>query len=302
MQAMQNSLNNAQTLKLRQSAIAALPPLRDIICKFDLCAQKSLGQNFLLDMNVTDKIVSEAMYRDGGSWEGVHLFEIGPGPGGLTRSLLKSDAQHVTAIEFDSRAIEALGSLVTASQGNLTLMAGDALECDISSFDYAPKVIVANLPYNIATPLLIGWLKDIRRDVAVYRSMSLMFQKEVAQRIVAKPGTRSYGRLSVMAQWLCRVERLYDLPARAFTPPPKVDSCVVYFSPRQELQNDEPSFAALESIVASAFNQRRKMIRSSLKNYMPALKALDIDVQKRAENLTVGEFVAISSFCEENLF
>ena len=275
----------------------ALPPLREVIAAHRLRAQKSLGQNFLLDMNITDKIVREAIFRDGGSWAGVHAFEVGPGPGGLTRALLKSDVQQVTAIEYDSRAIEALGSLAGSSGGDLTLIEADALKADTSSLGAAPRVIVANLPYNIATPLLIGWLKDIRNDWRAYNSMSLMFQKEVAERILAAPGNKHYGRLAVIAQWLCDVERLYDLPPSAFTPPPKVNSAVVYFKPKV-LEEGAPSFEAVERVTASAFNQRRKMIRSSLKSYTEALEALGIDPTKRAENLSVGEYLSIASFCK----
>ncbi len=288
------SKNAKEVLVQRRLAVESLPPLRDVIAAYELCAQKSLGQNFLLDMNVTDKIAREAMMRDGGSWSGVQVFEIGAGPGGLTRSLLKTDAQKVTAIEFDRRAIAALSSLVNASNGDLTLIKGDALKTNISSLDTAPRVIVANLPYNIATPLLIGWLKDIRKDVRSFASMSLMFQREVAQRIFASPNTKHYGRLSVISQWLCTVERLYDLPPSAFTPPPKVNSTVVYFKPK-EIVEYAPSFEAVEHVTIKAFGQRRKMIRSSLKPYMNAIEALGIDPTKRAENLSVEEFVAIAN-------
>ncbi len=276
----------------------SLPPLRDIIVAHELRAKKALGQNFLLDLNITDKIVREAMMRDGGSWNGVHAFEVGPGPGGLTRALLKSDAQKVTAIEFDARAVSALGSLVDAGAGDLTLIEGDALKADILSLSAAPRVIVANLPYNIATPLLIGWLKDIRKDAQAFVSMSLMFQREVAQRIFAAPSTKHYGRLAVISQWLCTAERLYDLPSSAFTPPPKVNSTVVYLKPKAAAEN-APSFKAVERVTASAFNQRRKMIRSSLKSYMNAIEALGIEPTKRAENLSVEDFISIAKFSQE---
>lgn len=272
-----------------------MPPLRDVIAAHDLKAQKSLGQNFLLDINITDKIVREACMRDGGSWEGVNAFEIGPGPGGLTRSLLKSEVQSVTAVEFDKRAVAALEGVNEAAGGSLNLINGDALGIDIKELSAAPRVIVANLPYNIATPLLIGWLKDIRSDNAAFKSMSLMFQKEVADRIIAAPNTKHYGRLSIIVQWLCRTDRLYDLPPNAFTPPPKVNSSVVYFTPKK-LEEGAPSFKAVEKVTASAFNQRRKMIRSSLKDYMVAIESLGIDSQKRAENLTVAEFLSIANF------
>ena len=295
----QENQENRESLILRRNSVEDLPPLREVISTYGLNAQKALGQNFLLDMNITDKIAREAMLRDGGSWEGVHAFEIGPGPGGLTRALLKSDAQHVTAIEFDFRAIGALSSLIEASHDGLTVIEGDALKTDLLSLGDGPRVIVANLPYNIATPLLIGWLKELRQEPHSYLSMSLMFQREVAQRILAGSGDKHYGRLSVISQWLCRVESLYDLPPSAFTPPPKVNSTVVYFKPKTDLgggDGDVPSFNDVERVTASAFNQRRKMIRSSLKSYMPAIEALGIDSTKRAENLTVEEFLAIASF------
>ncbi len=279
----------------RRAAIEALPALRDIIAAHGLSAQKSLGQNFLLDMNITDKIVREAMLRDGGDWSGVHAFEIGSGPGGLTRSILKTDADKLTSIEFDKRAVLALQDLVIAAGGDLELLQQDALKTDLTQIAAAPRVIVANLPYNIATPLLIGWLKQIRADNNAYKSMSLMFQKEVADRICAAPNSKTYGRLAVITQWLCNVIKIYDLPPSAFTPPPKVMSAVVYFSPKV-LGKNAPDFNMVERVTAAAFNQRRKMIRSSLKDYMEAIEALGIDPQKRAENLSVQDYINIASF------
>ncbi len=279
----------------RRDAIEALPALRDVISKHNLNAKKSLGQNFLLDMNVTDKIVREASLRDNDEWDGVHAFEIGPGPGGLTRSLLKSNVSGLSAIEFDARAVGALADVVSASNGDLHIIESDALKVDLTALSPAPRIIVANLPYNIATPLLISWLKQIRADQAAYQSMSLMFQKEVADRIVAKPNTKAYGRLAIISQWLCDVQILYNLPPSAFTPPPKVDSAVVYFRPKS-LELGAPDFTAVERVTAAAFNQRRKMIRQSLKAYMPAIEALGLDPQKRAENISVAEFLAIASF------
>ena len=277
----------------RLSAVEALPPLRDVIAAHELRAQKALGQNFLLDLNITEKIVRSAMMRDGGDWCGVHAIEIGPGPGGLTRALLTSPVAGVTAIEFDERAVRALRDLEDAALGDFTLVQQNALKVDLTQSTEAPRVIVANLPYNVATPLLISWLKQIRGDHNVYRSMTLMFQKEVADRIVAAPNTKTYGRLSIMAQWLCDVSILYDLPPSAFTPPPKVNSAVVFFKPKV-LDKANVSFEVLERVTAAAFNQRRKMIRSSLKDYMGAVEALGIDPQKRAENLTVAEYLGIA--------
>ena len=282
-------------LAMRKEAVESLPPLRKVIAEFQLSAQKSLGQNFLLDMNITDKIVREACSRDGNNWDGVHAFEIGPGPGGLTRSLLKSDVSKVTAIEFDKRAVEALSSLQNAADGDLEIQQNDALKSDLSVMGGAPRVIVANLPYNIATPLLINWLKQIRDNYSTYQSMSLMFQKEVADRILARPDTKTYGRLAVITQWLCDVTLLYDLPPSAFIPPPKVNSAVVHFVPKK-LDNNAPSFKAVEQVTTAAFNQKRKMVRSSLKDYLAALNALGIDPTKRAENLSVEDYLNIASF------
>ncbi len=285
------------SLDSRRTIIEDLPALRDVIAKHDLSAQKSLGQNFLLDLNITDKIVREAVIRDGGDWSGVHAFEIGPGPGGLTRALLKSEVKKVTAVEFDSRAISALSGLVDAARGDLNIIQGDALKIDILPLGNEPRVIVANLPYNIATPLLIGWLKQIREDQKSYRSMSLMFQKEVADRIVARPNEKAYGRLAIISQWLCDVVIMYDLPPFAFTPPPKVNSAVVYFAPKA-LTGVQPSFPVVERITAMAFNQRRKMIRSSLKEYLPYIEKLGIDPTLRAENLSVNDYVGLAKMVE----
>ncbi len=286
---------SGNNIALRRQIIEGLPPLREVIADYDLSAQKSLGQNFLLDMNITDKIVRDACQCDGGDWSGVHAFEIGSGPGGLTRSLLKSEVKKVTAIEFDSRAVNALSSLKSAVGNDFEIVQQDAMKADLIQMGNAPRVIVANLPYNIATPLLINWLKQIRKDRNAFQSMSLMFQKEVADRIVASPNTKSYGRLGVIAQWLCNIQIIYDLPPSAFTPPPKVNSAVVHFSPKV-LNDDAPDFSAVERVTAAAFNQRRKMIRSSLKEYVNALESLGIDIQKRAENLTVSEYLAIASY------
>ena len=282
-------------LQKRIECIEQLPPLRDVIAQHGLSAQKSLGQNFLLDMNITDKIVREAMVRDSNGWDGVHAFEIGPGPGGLTRSLLKSPVDKVSAIELDQRAITALDDLVTQSQKDLRVIEQDAMRTDLTLLGDAPRIIVANLPYNIATPLLVGWLKQIREDTSSYQSMTLMFQKEVADRITAPPNTKSYGRLAVISQWLCQVTKIYDLPPSAFTPPPKVMSAVVHFTPRT-LAPNSPDFGSVERVTAAAFNQRRKMIRSSLKEYADAINSLGINPQKRAENLSVQDYINIASF------
>ncbi len=277
----------------RASSVVGLPPLREVIEAHDLRAQKSLGQNFLLDMNITDKIVREAMNRGGGDWSGVNAIEIGPGPGGLTRALLKSSVSSVTAIEFDERAVNALQSLKDSAAGDLDIHHGDALKTDLLDIVEAPRVIVANLPYNVATPLLIGWLKQVRDNVDAYKCMALMFQKEVAERIVARPNTKAYGRLAVISQWLCDAHIMYDLPPHAFTPPPKVSSAVVFLKPKP-LADNAPSFDTVEKVTAAAFNQRRKMVRSSLKEYLPAIENLGIEPTLRAENLTVQQYLDIA--------
>lgn len=266
----------------------SLPPLREVIARHNLRAEKALGQNFLLDQNITDKIV-----RHCGDLAGKTVIEIGPGPGGLTRSLLRSDAHKVIAVEYDPRAVGALEDLKSVSGGRLDIVPADALKTDLTDLCLAPRVIVANLPYNIATPLLTGWLAQIHRDKDVYDEMILMFQKEVGERICAKPGSKAYGRLSVISQWLCDVKSLFDLPPAAFTPPPKVKSCVVRFVPKT-LCAGAPDFSAVEAVSAAAFGQRRKMIRSSLKDYGPRIAALGLDPELRAENLRVEDFIALA--------
>lgn len=281
-------------MKKRFEAIDRLAPLRQVILEYGLSAQKSLGQNFLLDMNVTDKIVREAELRCQCNWSELTAIEIGPGPGGLTRSLLRSGLKQVCAIEFDKRAVHALEPLVDAAHGDLDIVHNDAMQCDLSVFVDSPRIIVANLPYNIATPLLVNWLRQIRNDYTVYHSMSLMFQKEVAERICAQVGQKAYGRLSVLAQWLCDVEIMYHLPASAFTPAPKVDSAVVHFTPKI-LSGDAPLFEVVERVSAAAFGQRRKMIRSSLRDYADCFDSLGLEPTKRAENLSVEAFISIAS-------
>ena len=268
--------------------IEDLPPLREVISAHNLRAEKSLGQNFLLDQNLTDKIV-----RQCGDLSGKTVIEIGPGPGGLTRSLLKSNAKKVMALEYDPRAVEALQGLKDAAQGRLEILQRDALETDLLSLSDGPRVIVANLPYNIATPLLIGWLQNIREHVGCYDEMVLMFQKEVAMRICATPGTKTYGRLSVIAQWLCEAKPVMELPPSAFTPPPKIKSSVVRFVPKV-LDGSGPAFGCVEMLTQQAFGQRRKMIRSTLKDYVPHIEALGLRGEARAEELSVDDFVNLA--------
>jgi 16S rRNA (adenine1518-N6/adenine1519-N6)-dimethyltransferase len=274
------------------SEIENLPPLRDIIRDHGLRAEKSLGQNFLLDLNLTGKIA-----RTVKTIEGATVFEIGPGPGGLTRALLSHGAGRVIAVEYDSRAIAALESLRLAADGRLELVSGDALHADLPALAKEkglspPYVIAANLPYNIATPLLTGWMAQLHENPALYAEMVLMFQKEVAQRIVAAPRTKAYGRLSVLVQWLCNAKIAFDVPASAFTPPPKVTSSIVRLVPREKVRGD---FSVMEKITQAAFGQRRKMIRSSLKDYMYAVEKCGLRPEARAEELSVDEYAALAA-------
>ncbi|NCC21847.1 MAG: 16S rRNA (adenine(1518)-N(6)/adenine(1519)-N(6))-dimethyltransferase RsmA [Alphaproteobacteria bacterium] len=268
--------------------IDGLPPLREVIATNDLRAEKKLGQNFLLDLNITDKIA-----RACGDLSGLHVVEIGPGPGGLTRSLLKAGAERLTAVEYDPRAIMALQPLVAVSGGRLEVVHADALTVDLRTLAGAPRAVAANLPYNIATPLLTGWLAHLREDPGAYAFLTLMFQKEVAQRLAASPGSKTYGRLSVLTQWLCHAERMFDLPPQAFSPPPKVTSSVVRLTPRA-LEGPQPCFRAVERLTAAAFGQRRKMVRSSLKAYADHFEGVGIAPDARAEELPVSAFVALA--------
>jgi 16S rRNA (adenine1518-N6/adenine1519-N6)-dimethyltransferase len=264
----------------------ALPPLREVIARHGLDARKSLGQHFLLDLNLTARIAALA-----GDLAACQAIEIGPGPGGLTRALLDTAADHVTAIELDRRAIAALTELQDLHPTRLTIIAADALTIDLARLVPAPRVIVANLPYNIATPLLIQWL----RQAAAYRCLVLMFQLEVAQRITAAANTASYGRLSVLAQATCRTHLALRLPAAAFTPPPKVDSAVVVFTPLDS-QPAPDLLSKLERVTAAAFGQRRKMLRGALRPLggETLLARADIAPDRRAETLTVAEFLALA--------
>nr|WP_205520980.1 16S rRNA (adenine(1518)-N(6)/adenine(1519)-N(6))-dimethyltransferase RsmA [Propylenella binzhouense] len=268
-----------------------MPPLRDVIATHGLAARKSLGQNFLLDLNLTRRIA-----RAGGPLPGFQVIEIGPGPGGLTRALLMEGADHVTAIERDARAIPALRAIEKAAPGRLAIVEGDALAADYPALAAGrPARIVANLPYNIATVLLTGWLSEAHWP-PWWASLTLMFQKEVAERIVAAPGTAAYGRLAVLAGWRSRAHLLFEVPARAFTPPPKVTSAIVRLEPRAEAVEVAP--ALLSRVTAAAFGQRRKMLRASLKALWPKpepiLEALGIDPEMRAERLDVPGFLALA--------
>jgi 16S rRNA (adenine1518-N6/adenine1519-N6)-dimethyltransferase len=259
-----------------------LPALRDIIAQFGLKPDKSLGQHFLLDPFLLRRIAAAA-----GDLTGIHAIEIGAGPGGLTRALLDSSAASVTAIEVDSRAITALTPLSAAYPGRLKIHEADALKLELTTITPAPRAIIANLPYNIGTPLLIKWLAQ----ASDFRSFTLMFQHEVAQRIAAAPNTSAYGRLSILAQWLCEVDIALSVPAAAFTPPPKVDSAIIRLTPKPT-QPSPAEFAAMGRLTAAAFGQRRKMLRGALKplGAETILAAANIDPTRRAETLTVAEF------------
>ena len=270
------------------SAIDRLPPLRTVIASHGLRAKKSLGQNFLLDLNLTGKIAASA-----GDLTELNVIEIGPGPGGLTRALLSAGARHVYAFEKDVHCIGALSSLIAASDGGLSVVEADALAINVALAVPAPRAIVANLPYNIATPLLLSWL----RQVTAFRHMTLMFQKEVAERIVARPGSKAYGRLAILAQWRCEARVVMDLPPEAFTPPPRVRSSVVHLSALPA-----PRFPAeaevLQHLTATAFQQRRKMLRASLKGLHPeigaVLTSVGIDPTTRAEQVDLEHFCALA--------
>jgi 16S rRNA (adenine1518-N6/adenine1519-N6)-dimethyltransferase len=268
--------------------LAGLPPLREVIARFGLDARKSLGQHFLLDLNLTRRIARAAGDLSQGT-----VIEIGPGPGGLTRALLAGGARRVIAIERDRRCIEALQDLSAASGGRLSILEEDATRVDAASLGDPPRYVVANLPYNISTVLLVAWL----RKAEAFAGMTLMFQKEVADRIAAKPGSKTYGRLSVMANWRCDVRILFNLPARAFTPPPKVASSVIRFTPLAAPRYPAP-WDAMETVVAAAFGQRRKMLRGALRSLKVdsdrLLETAGISPEARAETLSVEQFAALA--------
>lgn len=272
-----------------RSSPDGLPPLREVVAAHGLAPRKALGQNFLFDLNLTDKIA-----RSAGPLEDVTVFEIGPGPGGLTRALLAQDAARVVAIERDPRCLPILDEISRAYPGRLEVVEGDALTVDLAALaGGAPARIVANLPYNVGTQLLINWLTADPVN-PFWQSMTLMFQKEVGQRIIAAPGSSHYGRLGVLAGWLAHSEILFDVPPQAFTPPPKVTSSVVQLVPRTETLPCE--LARLERVTQAAFGQRRKMLRQSLKPLggEALLTSVGIDPARRAETLSVAEFCALA--------
>lgn len=273
------------------TTIDGLPPLREVIAQHDLQAKKQLGQNFLLDLNLTAKIA-----RNAGDLAGHDILEIGPGPGGLTRGLLLEGARHVLAIEKDARAMPALQEIADAYPGRLTLINGDALDVDPLAHLTPPIRIAANLPYNVGTELLVRWLTPPSWP-PFWDSLTLMFQREVAERIIAKPGSKSYGRLAVLAQWRCDARIVMSLPPEAFSPAPKVHSAVVHLTALAK-----PRFPAdaaiLSRVVAAGFNQRRKMLRSSLRGLHPQIEQLLLDAKipptARAEEIDLERFCALA--------
>ncbi len=270
-----------------------LPPLRDVIAKYGLGAKKSLGQNFLLDLNLTGRIA-----RTGGDLSQGTVIEIGPGPGGLTRALLENGTKRLIVIERDRRCMDVLAEINQAYDNRIEVIEGDALQVDVANLGEAPRKIVANLPYNISTVLLLKWIRDIQS----FEKLTLMFQKEVADRICAEPGSKSYGRLSILPQWLCHVKPEFNVDRKAFTPPPKIMSTIVSFTPR-----DQPLAPArrdiLEKVVTAAFGKRRKMLRASLKSVTSEpekiLEMAGVDPTARAETLSVEEFCALARAYEE---
>jgi len=272
--------------------IDTLPPLREVIAAHGLDARKSLGQNFLLDLNLTSRIA-----RTAGDLENFTVLEVGPGPGGLTRALLAAGAGHVIAIEKDRRCLPALEEIAAHYPGRLTIVEGDALELDAAELTQGkPTKIVANLPYNVGTQLLLNWMTTPSWP-PFWTSLTLLFQKEVGERIVAKPGSKAYGRLGVLAGWRCKSGLMFDIGPQAFTPPPKVTSAVVHLTP-----NSDPfdcDMSALARVTAAAFGQRRKMLRASLKTLgvpsEPLLEAAGITPTARAEEIDVEGFVALAN-------
>ena len=273
------------------TAIDGLPPLREVIARHDLRAKKQLGQNFLLDLNLTAKIA-----RAAGDLTGCDVIEVGPGPGGLTRGLLAEGARRVLAIEKDERALPALAEIAEAYPGRLQVIHGDALEIDPLAHLTPPIRICANLPYNVGTELLIRWLTPPQWP-PFWESLTLMFQKEVAERIVARPGGKAYGRLAVLAQWRSDAKIVMTLPPEAFVPAPKVHSSVVHLTALPEPRYPADA-AVLNRVVAAGFNQRRKMLRASLKGLHPAIEDLLVEAgiapTARAEEIGLEQFCALA--------
>lgn len=266
----------------------SLPPLREVIRAHGLAADKRFGQHFLTDPSILARIAEAAGPVDRGV-----TVEVGPGPGGLTRTLLAARAARVVAVEIDPRCAEIAREIAAVADGRLDVVEADALDIDVRELGPPPRRVVANLPYNVATPLLIGWLSALAEDAEAFDGLTLMFQREVADRLTATPGRKTYGRLSVLAQWLTDARTLFHLPGGAFTPPPKVASSVVRLSPKG-VAPGRAAFRRMERTTAAAFGQRRKMLRQALRGLTPdsagLLERADIDPTRRAETLSVAEF------------
>lgn len=274
--------------------INELPSLRETVELHGLMAKKALGQNFLLDRNITDKIIRTSLAEQNKkSFEGEYVFEVGPGPGGLTRSVLSTNPQKLTVVEMDERCIKIMEEIQNlVGKERLEIINNDALKEDFSQYEGSPKNIVSNLPYNISVPLLVGWLKNIEN----YDSLTLMFQKEVADRICAPTCCKDYGRISILSQLLCETTRLFDINPNCFVPAPKIWSTVVLFRPKH-INMDNKTFANLERLTSLAFNQRRKMIRQSLKSISgldEKCTSLGLDLTLRAEQITPEQYLALA--------
>lgn len=275
---------------MTETSFDGLPPLRDVVEAHGIGAKKSLGQNFLFDLNLTGRIA-----RSAGDLAGANVLEVGPGPGGLTRAILPQKPAKLVAIEPDPRCHPALSDIAVHYPGKLEVVAGDALTVDHDAlFDGQPYAVVANLPYNVGTQLLLNWLTT-HTWPPKWTSLTLMFQREVAQRIVAEPNTSAYGRLSVLAGWRAQAHLMFEVSPQAFHPPPKVTSAIVHLTPRAEPL--ACNLKALERVTAAAFGQRRKMLRASLKSLGGAglLEGIGIDPTRRGETLSVEEFVALAN-------
>lgn len=281
--------------------IDSLPPLREMLKQHDIWADKKFGQNFLFDLNLTQKIVR--LCEDyAGALSELNILEVGPGPGGLTRAILRHNPKTFTAIEMDPRFIELLSPMIAIDDTRFHLIQGDALDFKVSDWgDISDNnnAVIANLPYNVGTPLLIDWLTHAQH----LKFIAVMLQKEVTDRIIAKPESKAYGRLGVLCQYLCLCAPLIKVPASAFTPAPKVESAVIYLEPKKDVETRLSTLPFLEKVTQLAFGQRRKMVRSSLKpllnNYPDMLEVCGIEETKRAENLSIDDFVKLAEFIKE---
>lgn len=275
--------------------MAELPTLRETVEKYELLAKKSLGQNFLLDMNITNKIIRSSLdCLRISDFRGKHLYEVGPGPGGLTRAILAAEPDILTVIEMDSRCIQIMNDLKNAVADRLEIVEGDALKYNFCQTENKPKSIISNLPYNISVPLLTGWLKNMK----CFESLTLMFQKEVAERICAEPNSKNYGRISVLAQLTSKIKILMNLNPNCFVPAPKIWSTVLLFQPQANIP-DLQTLESVEKLTALAFGQRRKMIRQSLKSlpdFESMCSALNIEPTLRAENLSPQQYLQIALY------